>query len=108
MERFEKLMAAARAALAEAPEAEQALAVETASGKRAVFAGAVPAGEELISGGLTEPLAAMVCLWKNGQLDLPAFRVRKALLAAAPENASAAVYLQGAEGIGSRPLDRTF
>ncbi len=109
MELFEQMMAAAQAAQNAAPDAAQILAVQTEGGRISAFPNDLSAArEEAFLAAPAEPLAALLCIWKNGQLDVPSFRVRKGLLQAEPGNADAVLFLQGETGVCARTLSRSF
>jgi hypothetical protein len=110
MDTFESLMDAAGAMLRETrTDPRQVLAVQTQSGAVSAFENDLSADAEArFLSAQKEPLSALLCLWANGQPDVPSIRVREGLLRADPKNAEAIVYLQGENGIGKRRLAQTF
>ena len=109
MNLFEQMMAAAQAGQKAEPAAAQVLVTQTARGAIVAFPNDLSADrEERFLAAQTEPLAAILCVWANGQLDLPSFRVREGLQQAEPGNADAAVFLQGETAVCTRPLSQTL
>lgn len=52
----------------------------------------------------TEALSAILCMFRNGQLDVPSLFIRQGLIHANSENAEAIVFLQGNDKILFRRL----
>lgn len=46
----------------------------------------------------------LLCLWRDGSLDVPSAELRKALLALNPGNSRARVLLNGGDGLNLKPL----
>ena len=109
MDHFDQLMAAAQEALRGAPDAAQVLAIQSQDGRISVFPNDLSAEkEEGLLSAQAGPIAALLCVWANGQLDVPSFRVRKGLLQADPGNEKALVFLQGEAGVCPKPLSQTL
>lgn len=52
----------------------------------------------------TPKIVGVICLWKNGQLDMISAALREGLLALDPANAEARIVLQGENGLNARKL----
>ncbi|MBR5093544.1 MAG: hypothetical protein IK095_00480 [Oscillospiraceae bacterium] len=108
MDRYERMMDAAVAARKVQAAAAQILVTETRDGELSAFASDLSAGEEeRFLAAQQRTLAAVLCVWRSGLLDVPSIRVRRGLLGADPLNADALVYLQGEHGIVARTLVET-
>ena len=62
------------------------------------------ASEQAILDAQKEPITELLCLWSNGQPDVPSHFIRSGLLNAFPENASATVFVQMKDGLQGKPL----
>lgn len=108
MDRYRRMMDAARAAWGEHENALQILVIEGKTGDISSFPNDLSqAVEEHFLAGKPEAITAVLCIWKNGQIDVPSMRVRRGLLEADARNADALVYLQGEDGIVTRSLAKT-
>ena len=108
MDRYERMMDAACAARKEQDVAAQILVTETIDGDICAFANDLSrTGEESFLATQQGTISALLCVWRNGQIDVPSMRVRQGLLRADAQNADALVYLQGENGIVTRLLAKT-
>lgn len=109
MQLFEQMKSAADAALEELrADSLQVLVVKTENGEITVFENDLSSTREAyFLSEQKETLAALLCVWANGQIDLPSMNIRKRLIEINPKNADAVVYLQGKEII-PRPLSQTI
>ena len=107
------LVETAKAKAAEFPAAEQVVVVKTAQDNVYAFANDVLSkGEKdertflkgLCDKGETE-LAYVVCVWKNGGVEIPAMHFLRRILEADPKNAKAHLAVEGENGIEERALD---
>lgn len=101
MNEYEMLIAEAKALLAEAPGAQQVIVVRSAKGNIYHLANTcveTSADEDcyldLLRDADDTAVAALVCMWKDGTLDVPSMHFRKGLLALNPANAAAELPLQ--------------
>ena len=109
MQLFEQMKSAADAALEELrTDSLQVLAVKTENSEITVFENDLSSDREAQFLSAQEKiLVALLCVWANGQIDLPSMNIRKRLIEINPKNADAVVYLQGKEII-PRPLSQTI
>ena len=108
MDRYRRMMDAAIAAWGEHENALQILVIEGKTGDISSFPNDLSqAVEEHFLAGKPEAITAVLCIWKNGQIDVPSMRVRRGLLEADARNADALVYLQGEDGSVTRSLAKT-
>ena len=109
MQLFEQMKSAADAALEELrADSLQVLAVKTENGEITVFENDLSSDREAqFLSAQEKTLVALLCVWANGQIDLPSMNIRKRLIEINPKNADAVVYLQGKEII-PRPLSQTI
>ena len=109
MQLFEQMKSAADAALEELrADSLQVLVVKTENGEITVFENDLSSDREAQFLSAQEKiLVALLCVWANGQIDLPSMNIRKRLIEINPKNADAVVYLQGKEII-PRPLSQTI
>ena len=99
MDSYLAMKEAAEKALKSIPAgASQVLVTKTESGAISVFANDLSAAaEERFLASQEEALSAILCVWANGQIDVPSIRLRKTLIESNPKNADAVIYLQGEE-----------
>lgn len=112
-EELNALVDIAKAKVVELPAAEQIVVVKTAQDNVYAFANNVLSkGEEdertffkgLCDKGETE-LANVVCMWKNGGVEIPAMHFLKLILEADPKNARTRLAVEGENGIEERVLE---
>lgn len=53
-------------------------------------------------------IKSLVCIWHTGDLDIPSFHFRKALLEMNPENADLQILVLTGSGIAAKPLRHFF
>ncbi len=106
-EELNALAETAKAKVAAFPAAEQVVVIKTAQDNVYAFANDVLSkGEEdertflkgLCDKGETE-LAYVVCVWKNGGVEIPAMHFLKLILEADPKNAKTRLAVEGENGI---------
>ena len=49
-------------------------------------------------------MSAIVCMWKNYVIDMPSWKVRKALMDLDNDNSSAVIVLQGTDSIYTKTI----
>lgn len=112
-EELNALVETAQAKVAEFPAAEQVVVVKTAQDNVYAFANDVLSkGEEdestflreLCDKGETE-LAYVVCVWKNGGVEIPAMHFLKLILETDPKNSKTRLAVEGKNGIEERALE---
>ena len=74
----------------------QVLVTKTEDGHISSFVNDLSENEEIkFLSAQKETLDALLCVWANGQTDLPSIRIRKNLMQINPKNADTIIYLQG-------------
>ena len=109
MDLYEQMMTVAAGTLKEIPEnVSQVLVTKTEQGEITVFENDLSSTREAyFLSEQKETLVALLCVWANGQIDVPSMNIRKRLIEINPKNADAVVYLQGKEII-PRSLSQTI
>jgi hypothetical protein len=109
MDAYEHMLSVADSVLRDNHKnASQVLVTKTENGKISAFVNDLSETEEInFLSAQRETLVSLLCVWPNGQIDLPSIRIRKGLVNINPNNADAIVYLQGKE-IGIKRLSQTI
>ena len=97
METYYKLKKAAEEYAEEhvVPRMQQLLVCLTKDNRVSVFLNDLsPESEDRFLAGQKEPVAALLCYWHTGDIDVPSCRIRQGLLDLYTENGDASVYLR--------------
>ncbi len=97
MDTYDQMMRVADSVLGENHKnASQVLVTKTEDGHISSFINDLSENEEIkFLSAQKETLVALLCVWTNGQIDLPSIRIRKKLMQINPKNADTVIYLQG-------------
>lgn len=111
---FNKLYALAKEAQAQtaAPKMTQALAMQLHGGAAFCILAQFDQMEALVAQRLEDEqqtvVTHMLCMWENGQLDVPSMKLRTMLLERAEENGKTMLLLSGEDGMVERCLASTM